>query len=654
MLNLSASMSSARVRRIMPAPYTASNITTFTLVSSSTGTQPFSIGHGFKKGDVPSGTNLTLDTATAQVTPISTWDDGSLKHALVAGTIALTASTIKTVTISTGTGTSGTALAESNLITAAPTASVAYGTYGAVSLAALLGTSALKVTEHAGSQYAAFQYIAAFPSDSTVRAVFYVQLWASGGWRCRVAVENGTAPTSTASKSGTATVTINGSTAYTGSVSMPQATRWDAVAGTVTLPTPSHNGAYLRGSKLVPNYGWTSVDSAVEAAIDTTYTPLALLGWSQDMGSTGAQLPIALIPHWDAIYCCTGSAQAYNSVIANGRAFGTYSCFYRVSSTNKFPKPTDYPNQYQTFDGGDSEKLRGNATNANWWEFAHVPNAGYLPWLITAERFHLETLQANAWCCWLAGSTGEAAGTARQWSSQTRGRGWRLRTIAAAAALSPDGDAIKTDWIANTAALVNDPYSSNVLTNTPATGLVATYDDKDPGTAGFQHSTFESMIVAMSIAWAWDIEPGLGSTDKTHHQALRDFAHKGAVGFFGRGAAFSEYNYRRAPGPYRTVIGSGSTLGTLYSDFGSIEAATYGDGLDGSNGLALVEPYIDDPSTIAFGESAWGFFITALSFAVDHGASGASTAWARLTSATNWTSNSNKLVYRPQNAVVPR
>ena len=262
-------------------------------------------------------------------------------------------------------------------------------------------------------------------------------------------------------------------------------------------------------------------------------------------------------------------------------------------------------------------------------------------------------MQANTWATWLSGSTGEAAGTARQSSSQTRARGWRVRNVACCAALSPDGDPIKADWQANLVALLDDFYQSRVLSNSPGTGLVGTYDDKDT-TAGFQHSIFESAIVMSSINWAWDLEPGLSSADKTMHRAVCDHANKAIVGLFGRGPANGEFSWRRATGPYRMVIGSGSSLSTLYDSWLEVHNATYGDSLDSSNGLPILDAYADDPSTYAFGEGVWGYMITALAYAVDHGAAGASAGWARLTSASNWASNTNKFVYRPQHGIMPR
>ncbi len=137
----------------------------------------------------------------------------------------MSANIARTVVVGRGAPSTGNALAQTQLAAANPQASVTCGSYGTVTLASLLNTSALVVTEHAGPVYAAFQYVANFPGDSRVHAVFYAQLWDTGPYRIRVAVKNGTALAISASKSGSATISVGGSTVYSGSVSMPQGTR---------------------------------------------------------------------------------------------------------------------------------------------------------------------------------------------------------------------------------------------------------------------------------------------------------------------------------------------------------------------------------------------------------------------------------------------
>jgi hypothetical protein len=577
------------------------------------------------------------------------WDDGSVKHAHIAGTVDLVAGVPGTVSIGRTTASSGTALTEANLIAANPSASITYGSYGTVSLASLLGTGALVVIDHAGPQYVAFQYIAGFPNDAAVRAVFYVQLWQRGAYRVRVAVEFGAAGNgspSQASRSGTATVTIAGSQVLNQSVTMLTGNRWDAVGGSFVLPSVTHDVTYLRRGKLVPNYGYTNPSASALSALPTSYTPLALLHYEDNMGATGYAEPIGLLPHWDAMYCVTGDSRARDSAIAHARAFGTYGIFLRDTSTRRMPKFSDWPAAYT---GNEDYDQRGSGGHR--WEFAHHPNAGYLAWLMTAERFFLETIHANAWACY-ATNSGSTAN--RIYTSQTRGRAWRLRTIAAAAAVSPTGDPVAADCRANVNANLQSWKTGNVDSNTPATGLIGIYDDKEAD-AGFQHSIFESLFLTASIGWTWDMELGLTTSQRGAHQAVRDFAYRVPVGLTGRGQpTYAEFSWRRAPGPYRMTIGSSSSLSSLYSTWDAVYDATYADQLVSTAGQSMMESYAEDPSPSAFPQGNWGHLLTALSYAVDHGAPGAGEGYARVASASNFVSNTTKFNDWPQYGVAPR
>jgi hypothetical protein len=611
---------------------------------------PFAFAQVFRKGDVPAGQGLVLDASPAQVSTISTWDDGSTKHAMVAGLLDLTASASRAVVVAKGSAASGAPLTEASLLAANATASVTYGTYGTVQLAQLIGTAALAGIYNAGPVYAEFQYVASFPSDAGVRAVFYVQLWSNNRYRVRVAVENGVAPLTAANKSGTCAVSIAGVERLNQAVSLYQGQRFDVVAFNGADPqiTPGFDVAYLRSTKLVPNYGWRSPSSTALNSLPTSYTPLSRMGYEADMGGTGYAPSIGLLAHWEALFCNTGDARAYNSTIQHGRAAGAYSIFFRDTATKRMPRFADFPTAYVN---SESMQLGGNP---NRWEFAHHPNMGFLPWLLTGERFFWEVVCANSWAAWVTNSSGGGTGVNRLYVSQTRGRAWRYRTIAACASVGPDNDLVKADRQANIVANLNNWNTNNVVPNTPGTGILGIYDDKESGVAGFQHSIFESLFMVAAHGWSWDIEMKLSAGNLATLQAVRNFSYKVVVGLTGRGPAQGEYSWRRAPGPYRMTIGSTSSSSSLYNTWNEVDQATYGDGLDSSPGLSLLGSYVDEQNDYSFAQGNWGHVITALAYAVDHGAAGASDGWTRLSGASNWTYNTNKYNDWPQYGIVPR
>jgi hypothetical protein len=68
---------------------TKSSSSTFSLLASTTQTlAPFTIGLGFRKGDV---TTPVLDIPDHQIIVMRRWNDGSVKHAIASGHVSLTA-----------------------------------------------------------------------------------------------------------------------------------------------------------------------------------------------------------------------------------------------------------------------------------------------------------------------------------------------------------------------------------------------------------------------------------------------------------------------------------------------------------------------------------------------------------------------------------
>lgn len=605
----------------------------------------FSFGQVFVKGAVPAGTRLGLDFPEAQVTWVSTWDDGSLKHALVAGRVTLGSSTPRAVGFRVVSGAAAVPMTEAQLQARNPQAAVSYGAYGTVTLSSLIGTSALARIERAGPEYAELQYLAAFPADASLEAVFYVQLWAGGQYRVRVAVENGRDIDSSTAKSGLASVTIANVTRFSGQVSMPQGVRWDVVGASGPEVTVSHDPAYLRSTRLVPNYGFTTPAPATLAALSDSYAPMSRLRWEQDMGATGYTQGIGLLPHWDALYATTGDPRALRLSVEHSRALGSYSIFFRDSATGAFPRFSQHPTAYS-----NSEGLTGNGSNPNRWEIAHHPHAGYLAWLMTAERFHLETLQVNAWTAWYTCSGAGRSGVDKLYNSQTRARAWRFRTIASTAAVSPDSDPFKTDCRRSVAANLAGWKASYVDAGLVPTGLGATYADLEPSQPGLQISLFEHLFLAASVGWGWEQELQLDTNERAVFQAVRDYFYRVPVGLTGAGAASNQYCYRRATGPYRVTIGASAT--TYFQTWAEVESATYGAPAACASGSALEGSYIDSNNDYSFAQGNWGHVVTALSYAVDHGAAGATAGYGRVTNASNWAGNATYFNDLPQYGVV--
>jgi len=111
--------------------------TSFTLSSPLTGALPFTVGLGFKKGDVPA--TFALDLPQAQVDVKRRWSDGSVKHAIVSARwTSPPARRAREDRWRSYSG--GTALTCLDIQGAAPSASVSLSAIGTVSLSALLSS----------------------------------------------------------------------------------------------------------------------------------------------------------------------------------------------------------------------------------------------------------------------------------------------------------------------------------------------------------------------------------------------------------------------------------------------------------------------------------------------------------------------------------
>src|SRR5687768_3216519 len=60
-----------------------SQVTSFQLISGTTGKLPFTVGLCFKKGDIPGIPKLNI--SDSQVIVKRRWNDGSVKHAIASG-----------------------------------------------------------------------------------------------------------------------------------------------------------------------------------------------------------------------------------------------------------------------------------------------------------------------------------------------------------------------------------------------------------------------------------------------------------------------------------------------------------------------------------------------------------------------------------------
>jgi hypothetical protein len=606
----------------------------FTLTAAAAQTlAPFTVGLGFKKGDV---TTPVLDIPDYQVVVMRRWNDGSVKHAIASGHVSLSANTAKTITAShSSTPRTGTNLTATNIQTANPQASMAFGAIGTVNLSSLLATPFR--TFVSGPEMVEAHYRGQVGSDPTLVAWFHVRLYKGGKLWIRAVAENGYLDVTTQNKSYVPTVTIGGTQVWNnGGASLTHYanTRWtqEAWIGGDPQIAPQHDTAYLKSARLVPNFLAATADATALNALYQTYAPNQNGNWTASMGDTGYQDQIGLLPVWDALYIASGGDQrAYRSVVANAKAINSYPIAWADSATKLPVKPSDRPNW--SLDGPNQGGSNSRAAGSLTWEIAHHGSGGYLAYLITGDYFHLETMEnqmATAYLMvgpvdWSVTPSGPNLGTSRYFNGQTRAYAWVMRTLSQYVGIAPAGDAIAADYGTLLSRNIQHLKALKDTVVPAGIGYVYEYDASLYG-AGLV-APWQQHFFVQALGMGSDLEP---LAEMAAFNDLRDYMYRGAVGILGDSSGFcftqaSIYNLK-------SNAGTGVAPNGWYKTWTQVYTATFPTPPACAN--TLVGTSGSDPAIAARGY--WGNLIPAIAYAVDHGAAGASAAWSRLTGATNW------------------
>ncbi len=429
----------------------SSGLPVLTLTSlAAAGTYPWTFGQAFRKGDVPASAFITSNANGTQADVRNRWSDGSVKFAILSGLSSLTPNVPKAVAIAT----SANAPAGSN-VTEPTTLDVSVtftgdvtGTYTlqsclGVDRSAWSKADAGRIRQILGPIMSEFHYYRP-TTDQHVAVWFYVRRYSNGATEVETVVENGwmnvAAP---GQRNYGVSLAINGTTRYSGTLNHLHHTRWSRVdwMGVDPQITPRHDVVYLRSTKLVPNYGFTSPSSGAFSGLASALNPapFALGNWTADMGSTGAQGPIGLLPKWEALFCTSADSRAYVATISNNRGSGRWPIHYRDETTGRACLHQSYPNICLVDGWGTPPPApSGGGTR---WDIPHHPSNGYLAHLLEGRWPQLESLQFAADYAILDSNpdTRQGGGVLACINSPltTRGVAWAWRTVGQAAAISP-------------------------------------------------------------------------------------------------------------------------------------------------------------------------------------------------------------------------
>lgn len=650
-----------------------SGLTTFTVTSANAGQQPFTVGHAFKQGDIPSGQTLT----GLQCSIKTTWPDGSAKFVVVSGYATLTSNVARTVGCQVGTAPSGANVATSAL--AAVTASIGYASDTASFGSGDWGSPFETVTS--GPLMSSWKYRKPIGADAHLVAWLEVRAYSSGAVEVLPWVENGfLTGTSPGNKSGTYTFSLGGSQRFSSAIDVKARTRIPLLSGAGVFSywvgsdpavSPAHSAAYLMSTGMVPYYGWGAPTDATLNALPTGYTANTRAGVAFEMSDAGNSA--ALIPTYGVLYLTSGGdVRAWRSAMVYGFSGGSWGTHYRDASTHHVPSLADIPSA--TFNGTSTPTIPANSGTTNGTPATtHQPSFGYLPALLSGWNWFFE--ESAFWSVWnylnprVNSRRGEtsyesspfrnANGSAgvidpRTGDYSNRGAHWSIRTLAQTLALCPSSHPTHASWVAAWEANT-DFYKAIFVDGTFAPGWVS-----PQGILGEYSSDSDSLYgpFGADTSWhgagwmnsfgvqSWGFASDLGlpqsSASQTRHAAARDHAYKQVVQRADDGLS-GRYNWRRFM-VYSYPIGTdavGMPMDTWYTaaeSYSHYLTAHSLASIPSTFGLTLKQHSSDTDLTSADTTSSdYGAFATAaLAYAAKHSASGAAAAWNRVSGASNF------------------
>ncbi|MFO1300368.1 MAG: hypothetical protein U1F17_08300 [Burkholderiaceae bacterium] len=646
-----------------PSPVTGSSTLRLTGASNGTGL-PFSAGYAFRQGDIPSGKYITASNGNLrgfQATVKNRWRDGSVKFAVVSGLIDLQANVEQTVTIGwTDAAPSGANLSLADLKAAGISASFSYGSYGSASWSGAAWDTPF-LSPVSGPEMSSWVYRQAIGSDPHLVGWMEVRLYRSGAVEIVPWIENGyllrAAP---GERSGTATFAINGTTRFSGSLTLYNHTRAVLASG-MTLShwlngdpgiTFRHDMGYLQLTGLVPAYrGVTAAGSAALSRQVTTYTPLGQANYPNGMGAAGFHPSIGPLPEWDVVYMTSdGNPNAWRSVQVNGYSAGRYGYHYRDENTNRAPRLSSYPNLVLgsgsgISDIGDSSRAQftpaasGGAPPA--FKSSHMPAIGLMAYLVTGRWYFLDEMQLLSSAMFLKQSDTNrqnAQGIILSFvgTNTTRGAAWTLRALADVASMTPEDDEpMKSEYVGSVQHNIDWHYGRYVAQASNPLGLMQPYSDYTTGDGKIDSAMWMEDFLTWSFGNMKSVQAYGAAYDGKLDQLLA-WKYRSIVGRLGPNEA-GQWSYRNAAAytvpyaPSETVDWAGGT-GPWYANWGASYAAA---GLTYSAGNTLLGSYIDGDG---LSSSYWGNLQPAIAYAVEHNAAGALDAYNRMVGAANWLS----------------
>lgn len=459
-------------------------VTSITLEGSGANV-PFTFGQPFKEGDLAPGDGLVGKsgnlTSPLQLDMKATHNDGSVRHAIISGVMP---------------SLPGSALVE---LVRAPgkawTVAAAPMRYADVSLA--IG----ETVYHAAPIWLDDVWLSGPIVTECVHNVplmngadehpnlgvqFAIRQYAAGPVKVDVTIEHVDAYTAITDIAYHVEISVGDEPKFAADVTHFPCTRWKKSFWLGAAPDVHvrHDIPYLIASMQVPNYDQrvmvseaTLADYA-SAITGPTFAPMGRGRFAAVFAQTGGRPELGLAPDSYAATVLTMDKRAKAMMLASADAAGSWPTHRRDTSTGPaagrpidiihWPRatlagtPMDSLNKLT----GGYEKFPALATTCpNQPDCSHQAAFAYFPYLLSGDFYYLEELHFWANYCLYSANPGTyyrdgARGLINR--DQVRGQGWTLRTLAQAAAITPDVHPAKQAfryWLDNNLDWYNENYT---------------------------------------------------------------------------------------------------------------------------------------------------------------------------------------------------
>ena len=178
----------------------------------------------------------------------------------------------------------------------------------------------------------------------------------------------------------------------------------------------------------------TAISTGTVSVTPQVYAIMGLAGITAYMPQTGERSEIGIVTEPQAQYICTASQAALDVVRAQAEAAGSFPWHMRDEATSAPINFGTYP-RAQWYDPGTNigTPYIARASNTPYTvDAAHQPALAYVPYLLTGDPYHLETLQFQSTWNW-----GSLPPNYRPSVPQSRQFAWTMRTLAQTTKMTP-------------------------------------------------------------------------------------------------------------------------------------------------------------------------------------------------------------------------